>query len=127
MLQKTLFIVLVSAGCWAVTASDAHAQRPSRSVSRPALSPYLNMFRGDLGFTDPYNSFVRPNLPQSQPRTRRDLSPATGAGTALPQTTEVLRARALSQRQTAGGIAPTGTGSTFMNLGHFYQVPKYRR
>ena len=97
-------------------------------MSRPALSPYLNMYRGELGFTDPYNAFVRPYMQQNQRPERRTTNTGTaGSITSAYPNNELLRARARSQQQATAGIAPTGTGSSFMNLGHFYQMPRGRR
>ena len=126
MSRKVLLIAMVSTCLWVTTASDARAQRPNRSISRPTLSPYLNMFRHDVGYTDPYNALVRPYLQQNQQRTRRDIRAPMGAAGNPVQASELLRARALSQQQQAVGIAPTGTNSVFNNLGHFYPVHPVR-
>lgn len=133
MARKVLVIAIVAACAWVVASSDAYAQYqsrsryPNRSVSRPALSPYAQMFGGGYGAMDPQMMYMRQYMPQTQQPTRRDVTAASGSATALYPSSELLRARARSTQQAADGIAPTGTGSTFMNYGHFYQVPKYRR
>ena len=53
MSRKILVVAIVSACFWASASSDAQAQRPNRSVSRPTLSPYLNLYRSDSGYMDP--------------------------------------------------------------------------
>jgi hypothetical protein len=137
MLRKLLLIAVVSGCACLLTPSQAHAQYQNRSVSRPTLSPYSHMYSGGGygALEDPYMNYMRRFLPQSQPRpTRRDssLTPTGSAGSAgsatnAYPTSELLRARARSQRQEAGAIAPTGSGSMYMNLGHFYQTPRVAR
>lgn len=112
-----------------VTQTDAHAQTSRGGQTRPRVSPYLNMFRSDLGimrselgYFDPYMGFSRPSAPTSRDR--------TNIQSIGQPSTELLRARARSQQQAAGGIggiAPTGTGSVFMNYSHYYQAPGRRR
>ncbi len=131
MFRTRCILVAVSLGLFLTASTEAWAQGRNRSVSRPALSPYLNMFRNDVGFTDPYNSMVRPYLPPSE-RVRRDAT-APMDRSANPQASpELMRNRAQTQGQKALGIAPTGTGSVFMNMGHFYptgnnQAGNFRR
>jgi hypothetical protein len=133
MSRKVLVIAIVSACLWATASSDAQAQRPNRSVSRPTLSPYLNLYRHDIGFSDPrLGGEMSPYLryfQADQQRTRRD-TPGTTTGTypAAPSA-ELLRTvnRNQQQQQVAVGIAPTGTNSSFMNMGHFYQVRNQAR
>ena len=98
IMGRTRFIlVAVSLGLFSSASTEAWAQGPNRSVSRPALSPYLNMFRNDIGFTDPYNSLVRPYLPPSE-RVRRDAT-APMDRTANPQAApELMRNRASDPR-----------------------------
>ncbi len=134
MTRNALAAVLLAAGVWAAVSSDALAQYPqtrsqypNRSVSRPSLSPYAHLLGGGYGAMDPYMAYMRQFLPQTQRPERRDITAAAGSNTPLYPTSELLRARARSDQQQAGGIAPTGARSTFMNLGHFYQMPRYRR
>lgn len=128
MLRKMLVIATVSVCFWTTASSVAHAQRPNRSVSRPTLSPYLNLYRREIGYMDPHSrNEMSPYLRyfQSERPTRRDVTPS--ATTPAPSA-EVARAIGRSQQQQMNtGIAPTGTGSTFMNLGHFYPMRTYRR
>ncbi len=129
MFRTTLLVALLSAGLVVATVSDALAQRPNRSISRPSLSPYSNMFRTEAGMVDPYLNLVRPYMQQSSPlqRTATQRLPTTTTGNP-GVTAESLRARQQSaQQMQAGGIAPTGTSSVFMNMGHFYQPRNFRR
>lgn len=137
MFRKVLLIAVVSGCACLLTQSQAHAQYQNRSVSRPTLSPYSRMYSGANYGTleDPYMMYMRRYLPQAQQRPpRRDAttglpgplgsSQLVGSATNAAPTNELLRARARSQRQESGSVAPTGTGSTFMNFGHYYQVPR---
>jgi hypothetical protein len=139
MVRKVLVVAIVAACAWVATPSQTHAQYPNwsqnqsrsqyqnRSVSRPSLSPYARLFGGGYGAVDPYMSYMRQFMPQTQRPERRDVTAASGATTPLYPTSELLRARARSNQQQAGGIAPTGSGASFMNLSHFYTMPRYRR
>jgi hypothetical protein len=62
-----------------------------------------------------------------QQRTRRDARSPLDTTSNPVQTSELLRARERGQREQAVGIAPTGTNSVFMNMGHYYQFRNYRR
>jgi hypothetical protein len=129
MFRTALLVALVCVGVVAATASDALAQRPNRSISRPSLSPYSNMFRAEAGMVDPYLNLVRPYMQQTPPQQRmatRQTPPATMTNPGL--TAESMRVRQrTAQQQQVGGIAPTGTNSVFMNMGHFYQTRNFRR
>ena len=76
--------------------------------SRPTMSPFLNYFRQDTGVLNRYHAFVQPqrrNSTFSQLQNNR------------------FRALKAETRQSSRQILlPTGSGSVFMNLSHFYQV-----
>lgn len=123
MFRPLLLVALGSVSVLAAATSDAMAQRPGRSISRPSLSPYSNMFRSEAGMVDPYLNMLRPYMQQAPPPARTTTQQTPPTTMTNPGTTaESLRARQhTAQQQQAGGIAPTGTGSVFMNMGHFYQ------
>ena len=131
MSRKVLVIAVVSACFWATASSHAQAQRPNRSVSRPTLSPYLNpVLRREAGLLSPYETMMSPYLRYFQPdqgTSRRNVTPTT---TTPAPSAELMRAAGRSQQQqqqAVMGVAPTGTGSTFMNLSHFYPARNSRR
>lgn len=129
MFRTPLLVALISMGVVATAASDAWAQRTGRSISRPSLSPYSNMFRAEAGMMDPYLTLIRPYLQQSSPERTVHRQAAPGPTMSNPgMSAESLRARQRAAlQQQAGGIAPTGTGSVYMNMGHYYQSRNYRR
>jgi hypothetical protein len=117
-------IMALAACLMAMTAgSQASAQRsavrdrpPGRNshsgrIQRPAVSPYLNLFRRDAGPVPNYQTLVRPQLQQ--------------------QTTNYNQSRALEriqqnvneeiQRVERSAIAPTGHGAFFRFYSHFYR------
>jgi len=102
-------------GLWSQSAS---AQQRYRSPSGPALSPYLNYFRRDVGVLDNYHTFVRPeqrlmqSLSQQQSELRR---------TQLQLGQVQTDVRGMSKELLAPSAAsPTGRTATFLNYSHFY-------
>lgn len=97
------------------------AQRRYMSPFGPTLTPYLNYFRRDTGaIGDPYNAFVVP---------RRELRQTLGV---QQQNIYGLQQQVRQANQEIENIrqplaAPTGTGATFMNYSHYYQMPPARR
>ncbi len=114
-MRRLAGFVAVAAGMM-VGPSLAEAQplvRRSWSPS-PTLSPWLDLFRADLGVLDPYNSLVRPRL-ELQDRLRRqqlDLARQAAGLSAMRQ--QMIQA----SRPTT--IRPTGAGSVFMDYSHYY-------
>ncbi|MHB0956057.1 MAG: hypothetical protein ACYC0X_06710 [Pirellulaceae bacterium] len=129
-MSRSRIILAVISACLVVTASsEVWAQRSNRSISRPTLSPYLQQYRYDLGLTDPYTNFMRPTAPQYQnQRMRRESTSSSDRTDYPPRTPETMRARGQNLPQPQGiQIAPTGTGSGFMNYGHFYRTGRTGR
>ena len=83
--------------------------------ARPTLSPYLNLFRANAGPIPNYYTFVRPQLEQNVVNQTQQAAIAR-QGASLQQLSQGVR------QSTDAGLAPTGTGSRFMNLSHFYPV-----
>ncbi len=77
--------------------------------SRPAISPYLNLGRGQSGELPSYQAFVLPNIQlQKQQRSLQQL-----------------QSQAFSLERAVNGdanVRSTGTGSAFQNFSHFYPV-----
>jgi hypothetical protein len=92
-----------------------HAQeRWTPPSGRPALSPWLDMFRADPGPLPNYHQFVRPR--QELRRTLdRQASVIQTQGAALRGLSQELP---LTVR--GGGMSPTGVGGSFLNYSHFY-------
>lgn len=101
----------------AVSMSSTQAQPPRYTPSRPTVSPYLNLLRNDNGTIPNYYSLVRPQLNQLDFDNQVRIS-------AKSQALAVRRLETLSQQQGASS-SPTGTGSVFNNLSHYY--PQSRR
>jgi hypothetical protein len=117
-----IMAAVVACGLLAAS-SEAMAQRSNRSVSRPTLSPYLNMYRNSTGYstghTDPYG-LGRSYLSPSQ-RLQRQPTTSADRATNPPRSPEMMRLRGQNQQQPqAVQIAPTGANSGFMNTSHFY-------
>jgi hypothetical protein len=70
----------------------------------------LDYFRSDVGVLDPYNTFVAPRR-----RLDQNLRQLASQQYADEQRTQ----QSLSMIRQAG-VAPTGTGATFMNYSHYY-------
>ena len=124
MSRKGLIIVVATACLLLNLTSHAEAQRRERTLSRPRTSSYLDYFRYDRGgggYLNPFRQFSSPLLRSPSQRNRQ-----TTAGT---ESGELLRARARLQSQATrgSGVAPTGTGSSFNNYSHFYQMRNSRR
>ena len=104
-------LLLLSPAGW------AYAQYPSldtRRFSRPPLSPWLQLFRRDVGPLPNYHQFVRPEQRLRQTLTQQE--------TALRW--QGAQIRSLQGQATAGqrtGMPqPTGTGSVFLDYSHYY-------
>lgn len=92
------------------------------AVQRPTISPYLNLFRPNVGPVGNYQTLVRPQLNQQANNVRQAQA---------IQATQRSVERVERQVQTGGAtgpISPTGHSSSFMNYSHFYSVgPSGRR
>jgi len=82
--------------------------------SRPAISPWFEMFRKDAGPLPNYLQYVRPRqqLQGALQQQRVNQSELQSHIRGLTGQLESL--------QSAGVQVPTGTGSTFMNHSHYY-------
>lgn len=103
----------------------AHGQGYSsryRSLGRPTFSPWLDLYRRDPGPVGPYLSNVRPRqelyrtLQGQEAGLRRQT-----AGLQRQETGILSLQRRVTQLERGGVMAPTGTGSVFMNYSHYYQ------
>ena len=112
-MSRTRMIMAAVVACGLLTAtSEAMAQRPNRSVSRPTLSPYLDMFRNETGYMDPYRSFSQSYQSPSQ-RMRGATDHFVDQRTVNPpRSPEMMRMRGQNQQQPpVVQIAPTGTAA----------------
>lgn len=140
-MSRSALLISAAAACLLLAAqSPAQAQTSNRSISRPQVNPYSDFLRYNSGLYDP---MVRPFMRQNTPVTRRQMGggPATigsPTGSALlggsstyggQRNPEVERAqlRSAASAQRATVVAPTGTGSTFMQYSHYYPVRQNRR
>lgn len=99
-----------------VLISPLQAQRQYRRYSPPAgsvFSPQLNLLREDTGaIGDPYNAFV---VPRRQLENRLNYM-------AKQEQTDARNTRQQLDQLRKAGAAPTGSGATFMNYSHFYNM-----
>ncbi len=105
----------VSFFCFAfLCLATSFASAQSRYVpSRPPLSPWLNLYRGNLGPVDPYNFWVRPQL-EFQDSMRRLSTQFENQRIRVQQLEqETLRMRLEAAR-------PTGVGARFMDYSHYF-------
>lgn len=86
------------------------AQSRYRPPAGSPLPRQLDYFRADVGVLDPYNTFVAPRK-----RLDQNLRQLASQQYADEQRTQ----QSLSMIRQAG-VAPTGTGATFMNYSHYY-------
>jgi hypothetical protein len=84
--------------------------------ARPALSPYLELFRQDSGVVDPFNAFVEPRR-RLQSQSRQFQREIAGQQTTINELQRQVQGQ-IEIRPT--GARPTGTGATFMNHSHYF-------
>jgi len=113
--------------------SEASAQRSPGFSSRPTISPYINLFRGNTGggLTNNFFQLVRPlqqqnafnQQQQSQNRFMQQQmfggGMGVGGGTVAPTQFDP---NALSLRPTSATTAPTAAAMYF-NYSHYYGQP----
>lgn len=135
-MRRTGLLIVALAACMVLLgASDSWAQTRYRpgTPSRPRISPYLQMF-GYGG--DPYYSggspLLAPYMRQNQSTaSRRQSSAGTTAQSVNPTVDRARAARATPPGMAAAtgatgtAVAPTGTGSVFMQYSHYFQLPNY--
>jgi hypothetical protein len=101
-------IVLVL-GSFAIAAqADAQGYQPAR----PTISPYLYLTKPQQGPLPNYQTYVQPLKNQAQTNQMQQTQL-----TQLQQSQEQLQ---LTQTNGAAGVAPTGVGSAFNSLSHYY-------
>jgi len=122
--MKRWLIVLSCLALFALSTREAQAQRkqnrkrpPGRAaaaahLTRPAVSPYLNLQRNDPTGTN-YQTLVRPFVQQ-----RATNVQSAQAIDDLDQAVNTLANPPVSQQPT--GIRSTGARSGFRNLSHYY-------
>ena len=99
----------------AVSCQNADGQEKTRySPERPTVSPYLNLLRNDTGPLPNYYSLVRPQLNQ-QAFDNGIVSAARLQSLSIQKIEDVAQMRS---------TGPTGTGSVFRNLSHFYPAKR---
>jgi len=100
----------ILAVCAAICGTAMAQDVPRYSPQRPTLSPYLNLTRGGVGGLPNYYSLVRPQQNQ-QAFQRRATAVVQSQGFAI---------QSLSTLATARPGGPTGSGSVYKNLSHFF-------
>ena len=94
------------------------------SLARPTISPWLNLYRRDPGPLGGYLSEVRPRQELRGLLQQQELNMRRQATALQQQQTGILSLqRRVTGLERGGVMAPTGTGSVFMNYPHFYHFP----
>ncbi len=135
MSRRAILIVAATVCLLFTVLPDARAQSSNRSVGRPRVNPYSDFLRRSSGMYDP---MITPFLRQNNAGiTRRQTGNTNSASSALlggsssygmynPEA-DRARARSMENQRTTTMVAPTGSGSTFMQYSHFYQVRRPAR
>jgi hypothetical protein len=105
-------ILLLAAILCGLIAAHAWAQHPGpgRNISRPTISPYLQLLRTQDPILPNYHLYVRPRV-----ELRNELSQGRASVQQLNQ-----RVTAQSQRFAASAARPTGGAGGYLNYLHFY-------
>jgi hypothetical protein len=115
MNRIVFLLALAAVGILQAVASSAAAQGyPS---SRPALSPWMNLFQRTGGPVDNYHNYVRPQIQLHdtlRQQNARIQQQAAGLQSVNQQLQDVEQQRVLPR---------TGTGSVFMDYSHYYTAP----
>ncbi len=90
-------------------------QRQYQPPSRPALSPYLDYFRADVGLLDRRNAIVAPDIRTQQnfQQLQSRISDQRSQLNSLQGQVEQIRDPKMRR---------TGTASAFMNYSHYYRL-----
>jgi hypothetical protein len=105
--------------------SPSSVEKPfSNTSSRPAVSPYLNLFRDDLDGSGDFNyqTLVRPQLQQQQLNEQFQSQ-----AQAIAQRVQQISARPAYNQQGAQNVLPTGHQTVFGYHGRFYPSMNARR
>lgn len=82
--------------------------------SRPTVSPWLNLYNRNAGPIDNYHNYVRPQI-ELRDTLQQQENQIGQQGSSI---------KSLGQQVTrmgeTGRMAPTGIGSRYMNLSHYY-------
>ena len=136
-------------------ATDCQAQRPSSragTVGRPRVNPYTELYRSGYGgyrggayglggygyggygsYGAAYDPILAPYLRRSQTSASRIRQPNQPGGSPTGTTNASVQRMLATRAAQAGvqgagprtGVAPTGTGSVFMQYSHFYQPQNF--
>jgi hypothetical protein len=108
---------LILLGVLAIVALAEEASAQRRQATRysppygPTISPYLQYYNRRIGVFSNYYTFVRPEV-QLRSTLRNQQQELTNLDAEL-RAAEASRIR-------ESGVAPTGTGSVYMNYLHYY-------
>jgi hypothetical protein len=105
--------------------ASSSGSKPFANVSSPpTVSPWMNMFRDDLGGGDDlnYQTLVRPMLNQ-----QRFNSQIERQNIELGQRVQAMSAENAYNPQGSRDMYPTGHQTVFRNYGHFYPRPSSAR
>jgi hypothetical protein len=108
-----LGLLAILALAWASPSWGQMGYNPPRGP----ISPWMNMFQRRVGPLDNYNSWVRPQIQLQDAMARQNF--------AIQQQAAGLEALGQQVEVKPGAhqpIRPTGTGSVFMNFGHYYPM-----
>jgi hypothetical protein len=102
---------------WSVTAAEAQipGTYPPPGLNRPLMSPYFQLFRDDTGILPNYYQFYRPARTVQQGFWLQNRAIQSQQAEIRGLTQQLNTAQ---QTQ----VAPTGTGSVFMNYSHYYPM-----
>lgn len=108
-----MFVIGVATS--SLSAQQQGTTRRDDSLTRPPVSPYLDLLRRDTGALPAYQAFVRPRLDFQQ---RQSIQ-----SRAIRQ----LQQQTTANAQSINRIRPTGQGGYFNNYLHYYQMGSGRR
>jgi hypothetical protein len=92
---------------------------PYVAPAGPTISPYMNLFRNDVGaMFDPYNQYVQP-AQQAQSRLEQAARRTNAQFSQLRSEVGQLQGDMRQVRES--GAAPTGVGARYMNYGQYFQ------
>ncbi len=113
------FTLLLTAGLILCLATAAEAQRGSSRYNiprRPTFSPWMDLFSQETGPLDNYHSFVRPK--------QRLYNTLGNQNYQLHRQGRSIRnlGQQVTRLERPTTVRPTGTGSSNMNLAHYYPM-----
>ncbi len=117
-MKRLGLVSVIGAGLLTLFAAD-HADAQGGGYmpytpSRPTLSPWLNLYNKNAGPIDNYHNYVRPEI-----QLRDTLQQQENQIGQQDSTIRSLGQQVTRMGQT-GKMAPTGIGSRYMNLSHYY-------